>query len=154
MKYKDVPVEVKETDTFLITTSKGKIKIVLYPNDAPKTSRNFKRLVLLGFYDGLTFHRYVENFVIQGGDPMGTGTGSSGSTVPLEAKALHIEGAVGLARGPDPDSGSCQFYITLAPQKSLDGEYAVFGKVIEGMKVVRELRKGDTIESIELVAKK
>lgn len=154
MKYKDVIVKVNEGDTFLIKTNKGDIKIVLYPKEAPKTSENFKRLALLGFYDGLTFHRYVENFVIQGGDPTGTGRGGSGYTIPLEANASHIEGAVGLARGPNKDSGTCQFYITLSPQKGLDGEYTVFGKVIEGMDVVKKLRQNDKIEKIDLAEKK
>jgi cyclophilin family peptidyl-prolyl cis-trans isomerase len=154
IKYKDVPVKVNENDTFLIRTNKGDFKIVLYPKDAPKTCENFKRLVMLGFYDGLTFHRYVEGFVIQGGDPEGTGMGSSGVTVPLEAKASHIEGAVGLARAEDKNSGSCQFYITLAPQKSLDGSYTVFGKVISGMDVVKKLRAKDKIEKIELISGK
>lgn len=153
MKYKDTPVEVSEGDIFLIKTNKGDIKIVLYPKEAPKTSENFKRLALLGFYDGLIFHRYEEGFVIQGGDPTGTGRGGSGYTVPLEANASHIEGAVGLARGSSKDSGTCQFYITLAPQKGLDGQYTVFGKVIEGMKVVKELRKNDKIEKIDLIKK-
>lgn len=153
MKYKDTPVEVSEGDIFLIKTNKGDIKIVLYPKEAPKTSENFKRLALLGFYDGLIFHRYEEDFVIQGGDPTGTGRGGSGYTVPLEANASHIEGAVGLARGSSKDSGTCQFYITLAPQKGLDGQYTVFGKVIEGMKVVKELRKNDKIEKIDLIKK-
>lgn len=151
MQNKDKAVAVSEKDVFLIETSKGKIKIKLLPKAAPKTTENFARLAMLGFYDGLVFHRYVENFVIQGGDPTGTGRGNAGYTVPLEANAPHDEGSVGLARGPDKDSGSCQFYITLSPQHGLDGNYTVFGKVIEGMDVVKKLRVGDSIIKIDLI---
>jgi len=151
MQNKDKAVSVSEKDVFLIETSKGKIKIKLLPKAAPKTAENFARLALLGFYDGLIFHRYVEDFVIQGGDPTGTGRGNAGYTVPLEANAAHDEGAVGLARGPDKDSGSCQFYITLSPQHGLDGNYTVFGKVIEGMDIVKKLRVGDSIIKIDLI---
>jgi len=153
MKNKDNPVKVSDADVYVLTTNKGVIKLQLFPKEAPKTSENFARLVGLGFYDGLTFHRYVENFVIQGGDPQGTGGGNSGYTVPLEAAAQHTEGALGLARGPAKDSGSCQFYITLAPQPDLDSGYTVFGKVTEGMDVVKTLRVGDKIEKIEKVEK-
>lgn len=151
LENKDKPVSITEKNVFLIETSKGKIKIKLLPKAAPLTAENFARLAMLGFYDGLIFHRYVEDFVIQGGDPTGTGRGNSGYTVPLEANAPHEEGSVGLARGPDENSGSCQFYITLSPQPSLDGKYTVFGKVIEGMDVVKKLRAGDTIKKIELI---
>lgn len=151
MQNKDKAVSVSEKDVFLIETSKGKIKIKLLPKAAPKTAENFARLAMLGFYDGLIFHRYVEDFVIQGGDPTGTGRGNAGYTVPLEANAPHDEGSVGLARGPDKDSGSCQFYITLSPQHGLDGNYTVFGKVIEGMDVVKKLRVGDSIIKIDLI---
>ncbi len=151
MQNKDKAVSVSEKDVFLIETSKGKIKIKLLPKAAPKTAENFARLAMLGFYDGLIFHRYVEDFVIQGGDPTGTGRGNAGYTIPLEANAPHDEGSVGLARGPDKDSGSCQFYITLSPQHGLDGNYTVFGKVIEGMAVVKKLRVGDSIIKIDLV---
>jgi len=151
MQNKDKAVSVSEKDVFLIETSKGKIKIKLLPKAAPKTAENFARLALLGFYDGLIFHRYVEDFVIQGGDPTGTGRVNAGYTVPLEANAAHDEGAVGLARGPDKDSGSCQFYITLSPQHGLDGNYTVFGKVIEGMDIVKKLRVGDSIIKIDLI---
>lgn len=152
-KYKDVRIDVKEGIKALIKTNKGEILCELYPQYAPKTVENFVRLSKLGFYDGLKFHRYVPNFVIQGGDPYGTGYGDAGYTIPLEAheKAKHVEGALGIARAQDPNSGSCQFYITLAPTPHLDGNYTVFGKVIKGMDVVKKLRKGDFIESIEII---
>lgn len=152
-EYKDVEVEVKGDEIAIIETNKGTFKVKFYKDEAPIAVANFIKLAELGFYDGLKFHRYVENFVIQGGDPYGTGYGDAGYTIPLEVskKAKHIKGALGMARGPDPNSGSCQFYITLAPQPYLDMKYTVFGRVIEGMDVVLKLRKGDVIERIEIV---
>ena len=149
-KFMNVKPEITGDEIAVVETNKGTFKFVLYPDSAPATVESFVRLAELGFYDGLTFHRYVPNFVIQGGDPKGDGTGDAGYTVPLEARAHHVEGAVGLARAADPNSGSCQFYITLSPQPHLDGNYTVFGRVIEGMDVVRKLRKGDKILRITI----
>ena len=94
-----------------------------------------------GFYDGLIFHRVVDNFVIQTGDPLGTGMGGSAQTITLEAVEglTHTDGAVGMARSQDPNSATSQFYICDGPQHNLDGNYAVFGRVIEGMDVVRAI---------------
>ncbi|MEO0253988.1 MAG: peptidylprolyl isomerase [candidate division WOR-3 bacterium] len=155
-KYKDVDIEVKEPLKILIKTNKGEILCELYPQYAPKTVKNFVKLSKLGFYDGLIFHRYVPDFVIQGGDPYGTGYGDAGYNIPLEVneKARHIEGALGIARAQEPNSGSCQFYITLKETPHLDGNYTVFGKVIKGMDVVKKLRKGDIIKKIEIIEKK
>ncbi|MEO0232621.1 MAG: peptidylprolyl isomerase [candidate division WOR-3 bacterium] len=152
-KYKDVDIEIKEPLKILIKTNKGEFLCELYPQYAPKTVKNFVKLSKLGFYDGLIFHRYVPDFVIQGGDPYGTGYGNAGYNIPLEIneKAKHVEGALGIARAQDPNSGSCQFYITLKETPHLDGNYTVFGKVIKGMDVVKKLRKGDIIEKIEIM---
>jgi len=152
-KYKDFEIEFKGTVKALIKTNKGEILCELFPEYAPKTVSNFVKLSKLGFYDGLTFHRYVPNFVIQGGDPYGTGFGDAGYNIPLEVNenTKHIEGALGIARAQDPNSGSCQFYITLRETPHLDGNYTVFGKVIKGMDVVKKLRKGDIIEKIEII---
>ncbi len=154
-KYKDFDIEIKEPLKIMIKTNKGKIICELYAQYAPKTVKNFVKLSKLGFYDGLIFHRYVPDFVIQGGDPYGTGYGDAGYNVPLEIheKAKHLEGALGMARAQDPNSGSCQFYITLKETPHLDGNYTVFGKVIKGMNVVKKLRKGDLIEKIEIIEK-
>jgi len=150
-KYKDVDVPIKSDERAKIVTSKGTIIAELYGKDAPITVKNFIRLSELGFYDGLIFHRYVKNFVIQGGDPKGTGMGDAGYNIPLEiSEKKHVEGALGMARARDPNSGSCQFYITLRPTPHLDGNYTVFGRVIEGMGVVKKLRKGDKIIRIEI----
>ncbi|HWQ36907.1 MAG TPA: peptidylprolyl isomerase [Blastocatellia bacterium] len=141
--------------TAIIETSKGTIKFRLYEADAPITTANFIGLAESGFYNGLTFHRVVPGFVIQGGCPLGNGTGGSGRRIKLEVtpKLKHGEaGAVAMARSSDPDSASSQFYVTLAPTPSLDMNYAVFGRVTEGMDVVQSIRVGDLIESVRIVS--
>ncbi len=132
----------------VLETSLGTIKFELYENKAPVTAANFIKLAESGFYDALIFHRVIDDFVIQGGDPLGTGMGGSGETIRLEInKALtHTDGAVAMARSSDPDSASSQFYICDGPQHGLDGDYAVFGQVIEGMDVVRAIAAVDTVD--------
>jgi len=136
----------------IIETGKGTIKLELYEDKAPITAKNFIELAGSGFYDGLTFHRYEPGFVIQGGDPNGDGTGSSGKTIPLETnpELTHVKGAVAMARAQDPNSASSQFYITLEDSHFLDGSYAVFGKVIEGMDVAEQLRAGDKMDKVTI----
>ena len=145
-----------------IETDKGTIEIELYPSVAPKTVANFLRLVEDKFYDGLTFHRYVENFVIQGGDPSGDGTGGPGWTIEgefqnpkLRAKMpRHAKGIVAMARTGDPDSAGSQFYICLDKNRSryfsLNGQYTTFGKVIAGIEVVDQLQAGDVMKMVRL----
>jgi cyclophilin family peptidyl-prolyl cis-trans isomerase len=134
----------------IMETSKGRVVMELYTKDAPITTKNFIDLANAGFYNGLTFHRYEPGFVIQGGDPNGDGTGGSPNKIKLEInpKLTHVKGAVAMARTNVPDSASSQFYIALEDIHFLDGNYAVFGKVTEGMDNVLALRKGDTITSI------
>jgi cyclophilin family peptidyl-prolyl cis-trans isomerase len=148
--------------TAVLNTSKGTIKIELYEDLAPITANNFIDLIERGFYNGLTFHRYEPGFVIQGGDPVGNGTGDFQDpktgrkrTIPLEVTPMlkhDAAGIVAMARSNDPNSASCQFYITLAPASFLDQKYAVFGKVTEGLDAALALRKGDTISSATLEA--
>jgi peptidyl-prolyl cis-trans isomerase B (cyclophilin B) len=134
-----------------VDTTQGSFTIELF-SDVPVTTKNFISLVSKGFYNGLTFHRYVPGFVIQGGDPTGTGQGSSDPTVPLEiTDHKHVKGAVGLARANDPNSGSCQFYVCLEDLPSLDGNYCIFGQVIKGMNNVLKLRQGDKMTKVTLV---
>ncbi len=125
----------------VLETSLGTIRFKLYEDKAPITTANFIKLAESGFYDGLIFHRVVDNFVIQTGDPLGTGMGGSAETIPLEAaeSLTHSDGAVGMARSQDPNSASSQFYICDGAQHGLDGNYAVFGQVVEGMEVVRAI---------------
>jgi len=125
----------------VLETSMGTIKFELYEDKAPITTANFIKLAESSFYNGLIFHRVIDNFVIQTGDPLGNGTGGSAENINLEIKKslTHNDGAVGMARGKDPNSASSQFYICDGPQHGLDGNYAVFGQVIEGMDVVRAI---------------
>lgn len=139
--------------TAVLDTTKGVIKFELYEDLAPVTATNFIELAERGFYNGLTFHRYVPDFVIQGGCPLGTGTGGSGKTIPLEVtpQLKHdAAGVVAMARSSDPDSASCQFYITLNTIPHLDMGYAVFGRVTEGLENAMALRQGDKMTSITI----
>jgi cyclophilin family peptidyl-prolyl cis-trans isomerase len=117
---------------------------------------NFLQLAKGGFYDGLTFHRVEPGFVVQGGDPMGNGTGGPGYTIPAEIGLPHIKGALAWARTGDEvnserrSSGS-QFYITLETTPFLDGNYTVFGQTIEGMEVVGKIRPGDKIKKVDVI---
>ncbi len=132
----------------------GSIIIRLYPDVAPASVENFKKLVSEKFYDGLTFHRIIENFMIQGGDPDGDGTGNSDATVMgefssngFENNLLHKRGVLSMARSTDPNSASCQFFIVHADSTHLDGDYAAFGYVVSGMDVVDQIAEVPTFKS-------
>ncbi len=129
-----------------IETSMGAITMELYEERAPNTTSNFIELANTGFYDGLIFHRVIDGFVIQGGDPKGDGTGGSEKMIKLEThpELTHIDGAVAMARSAHPDSASSQFYICDGAQPGLDGDYAVFGRVTNGMDVVRAIAEVET----------
>ncbi|MBQ3140077.1 MAG: peptidylprolyl isomerase [Ruminococcus sp.] len=123
-----------------------KIKLELYPEIAPISCANFERLVKEGFYDGLTFHRVISGFMIQGGCPKGNGTGGPGWNIKGEFRAngiqndlKHTRGVLSMARAQHPDSAGSQFFIMHDDAPYLDGQYAAFGKVIEGMDVVDEI---------------
>jgi cyclophilin family peptidyl-prolyl cis-trans isomerase len=135
--------------TVILTTTQGTIRFKFYPKDAPKTVARLIELINQGFYNGLTFHRVMPDFVIQGGDPQGTGTGGSGQRLDAEFNARkHVEGTMAMARAADPNSADSQFYIALSPQPHLDNAYTVFGQVIEGMDVARKIQKGDKMTSV------
>jgi len=147
-----------QTQVALVETEKGNIAFELYPEEAPQTVANFVKLVNDGFYNkyNMKFHRVIPGFVVQTGDPTGTGAGGSKTHVPLEAKnklTHNTKGIVAMARGADPNSASSQFYITLAPQTSLDGKYAIFGKVISGMDVLDKIEMGDMLYGVRLVSR-
>jgi len=130
----------------------GIIKIEFFADDAPKTVENFVTLAKKGFYNGLTFHRIEPGFVVQGGDPKGDGTGGPGYKIKAEFnKNKHDKGAVAMARSNDPDSAGSQFYITLAPAHFLDGKYTVFGKVVSGMNIVENIKKGDKMKTVTIL---
>jgi peptidylprolyl isomerase/peptidyl-prolyl cis-trans isomerase B (cyclophilin B) len=112
---------------------------------------SFVELAEKGYYDGLTFHRVVPGFVAQGGCPEGTGTGGPGYRVKAEFNERpHLSGTLAMARASDPDSAGSQFYICLAPQPSLDGQYTVFGQTISGFEHVKAIKKGDVMESVKI----
>jgi peptidyl-prolyl cis-trans isomerase B (cyclophilin B) len=129
----------------------GTITAELYPEAAPNTVNNFISLVKKGFYDGLTFHRVISGFMIQGGDPRGTGTGGPGYCIKgefrqngFDNKLKHDRGVLSMARAMDPDSAGSQFFIMHAPAPYLDGAYAAFGKVTDGMEVVDSIAAART----------
>ncbi|MEM8932253.1 MAG: peptidylprolyl isomerase [Acidobacteriota bacterium] len=123
------------TEVAVFDTSHGRMVIAFHTDDAPQTVAQIKRLVRDGFYDGRIFYRVVAGHVIQTGDV----DGKSAPSVPLEAGLPHIEGAVGMARGPNPSSGTTEIYICLAPRPHLDGQYAIFGHVVEGLETLRAI---------------
>ena len=133
----DNPIVTMEIENY------GTIKIELYPEYAPNTVANFVSLIESGFYDGLTFHRIIDGFMIQGGDPLGNGTGGSGETIKgefsdngVENDISHVRGTISMAISSDPDSASSQFFIVHQDSAYLDGQYAAFGHVTDGMDVV------------------
>lgn len=157
--------EVTGTERATMVTSKGTIVLEFFADDAPNHVASFIELIESGFYDGIKFHRVIPGFVAQGGDPItrdltpeqvvagggGIGTGGPGWNQKAEFNARkHETGTLAMARSQHPDSAGSQFYICLAPQPSLDGQYTVFGQVVEGMDVVQALTVGDTIESVTI----
>jgi peptidyl-prolyl cis-trans isomerase B (cyclophilin B) len=149
---------VRNTDHYAtLDTDRGTIVIELYPAVAPKTVANFEKLSKDGFYNNLTFHRVEPGFVVQGGDPAGNGTGGPGYEIPAEISKTeqHLRGTIAMARtgdavNPERKSSGSQFYICLAPAPFLDGQYTLFGGVIDGMKVVDQIKVGDHIKKITL----
>ncbi|NPD30629.1 peptidylprolyl isomerase [Eggerthellaceae bacterium zg-1084] len=156
----------------VVETSQGVIRVQLAGKDAPIHVGNFVELARKGFYDNLKFHRYVEGFVIQGGDPNtrehdsaevvrlaanpwgGLGTGGPGYCIKGEFATnpnnRHLDGALAMARSQDPDSAGSQFYFCLGPQPMLDSGYTVFGRTVEGLDVIGKLRVGDVIERVTI----
>ena len=139
--------------TAVITLENGnEIRIEFYPEDAPKTVENFVTLAKKGFYNNLTFHRVVPDFVVQGGDPKGNGTGGPGYTIKAEfSKRKHVRGTVAMARSQNPDSAGSQFYITYGPTPHLDGNYTVFGQVVSGMEHVDRIKQGVRMKSVVII---
>lgn len=135
----------------IMETDKGTIHLDLFDQDAPNTVKNFADLSQAGFYNGLKFHRVIDNFMVQGGCPKGTGTGGPGYTIKCEINEnKHLAGSLSMAhRGPD--TGGSQFFICHAPQPHLDGVHTVFGKT-EDMDVVNAIRQGDKIISVKIEA--
>lgn len=138
--------------TATINTSKGDIVIELFPEHAPKTVNNFVFLARENFYDGIKFHRVISNFMIQGGDPTGIGSGGPGYRFEDETRnnpLRHETGVLSMANAGANTNGS-QFFITHSPQPHLDGKHTVFGKVVQGQDVVNAIRQGDVMNSVTI----
>lgn len=149
--YQRVGARLNKKVTATIHTNKGPITLELFPHDAPLTVDSFVKLARRGFYNNLTFHRVVPNFVIQGGDPRGDGEGGPGYQIRCEINQRPYQrGAVGMALS-GKDTGGSQFFITHAPQPHLDGGYTVFGQVTSGMDVVDKIVRGDVIKKVVIV---
>ena len=145
-------MQIDESKTYGITmeTSAGTIELELYPEHAPKTVNNFVFLVQEGYYDGVSFHRVIDDFVIQGGDPTGTGRGGPGYKFEDECVGnplIHVRGAISMANA-GPNTNGSQFFIAHSPQPHLDGKHTVFGKVVSGLDVVDAVRQGDTMTKV------
>jgi peptidyl-prolyl cis-trans isomerase B (cyclophilin B) len=146
----EMKIEPEKTYLAVIETQKGKIELELYPQYAPKTVNNFYFLAREGYYDGITFHRVISDFMIQGGDPTGTGRGGPGYKFGDEFKGnplKHEKGVISMANA-GPDTNGSQFFITHSPQPHLDGKHTVFGKVVKGQDLVELIQAGDRIEKV------
>jgi len=139
--------------TATIETERGNMVLELFASDVPNTVNNFVFLANDGFYDGVTFHRVVPGFVVQGGDPTGTGRGNPGYSFADEfSEHTHLTGALSMANSGS-DTNGCQFFITFAPQHGLDGKHSVFGQLIDGMDVLEQIEQGDVIIRITIEEK-
>ena len=131
------------TNTVYLELKDGKVVIEMKPDHAPEHVKRIKELISEKFYDGLKFHRVIDGFMAQTGDPRGDGTGGSGQNIPAEFNSLlHIRGTVSMARAQDPDSADSQFFICFQKSSSLDGQYTAWGQVIEGMEFVDKIKRG------------
>ncbi len=133
-------------DTLVLETTKGKVTIAMRPDLAPKHVARIKELVRQGFYDGIAFHRVIDNFMAQTGCPQGTGAGGSGQKLKAEfSREKHVRGTVSMARAQNPDSGDSQFFICLADASWLNGQYTVWGEVTSGMENVDQIKRGEPV---------
>jgi peptidylprolyl isomerase len=131
-------------DTLYLDVPAGRVVIELRPDVAPKHVARIKELAREGFYDGILFHRVIDGFMAQTGDPKGNGTGGSGKKLPAEfSKEKHVRGTASMARAQSPDSADSQFFICFAPASFLDGQYTVWGKVTAGMEHIDAIKKGE-----------
>jgi peptidylprolyl isomerase len=133
----------KENLLIMQTSVGGPVVVEMRPDLAPKHVARIKQLVRQKFYDGVTFHRVIEGFMAQTGDPKGDGTGGSGTNLPAEfSREPHVRGTVSMARASDPNSADSQFFICFAPASYLDGQYTVWGKVTSGMEYIDKIKRG------------
>jgi peptidylprolyl isomerase len=135
-----------DENKLILETTKGLILIELRPDLAPAHVARIKELVGEGFYDGVVFHRVIDGFMAQTGCPQGTGTGGSGQKLKAEfSKEKHVRGTVSMARSQSPDSGDSQFFICFEESPWLNGQYTVWGKVVEGMEIVDKIKRGEPV---------
>jgi len=143
-------IDTSKQYTATIETEKGNLVLELFASDVSVTVNNFVFLASEKFYNGTTFHRVISDFMAQGGDPTGTGTGTPGYRFPDEfTEHTHVTGALSMANS-GPNTNGCQFFITYTPQPHLDGKHTVFGQLIEGMDVLEKIEQGDTIIRITI----
>jgi peptidylprolyl isomerase len=137
---------MSDDDRLVFETTQGRVVVAMRPELAPNHVARIKELVRDGFYDGVVFHRVIEGFMAQTGDPTGTGTGGSGRKLKAEfSREPHVRGTVSMARAQSPDSGDSQFFICFADSPWLNGQYTVWGKVIEGMENVDKIKRGEPV---------
>ncbi|MCW2309243.1 peptidylprolyl isomerase [Rhodobium gokarnense] len=141
--------DIKDPEnTLLMETTKGSVTIEMRPDLAPNHVARIKELVRDGFYDGIVFHRVIDGFMAQTGCPHGTGTGGSGKNLKAEFnKEPHVRGTCSMARAMSPDSADSQFFICFAPSSWLDGEYTVWGQVVDGMDNVDKIKRGEPVSN-------
>ena len=141
-------------DTLVLETTQGTVVIAMRPDLAPNHVARIKELVRDGFYDGVVFHRVIEGFMAQAGDPTGTGTGGSGKKLKAEfSREKHVRGTASMARAQNPDSGDSQFFICFDDASFLDGKYTVWGAVIEGMENVDKIKRGEPVQNPDRIVK-
>jgi cyclophilin family peptidyl-prolyl cis-trans isomerase len=139
-------------NTLFMDVPFGRVVIAMRQDLAPNTCAQIKALVRRGFYDGVVFHRVIDGFMAQTGDPTGTGMGGSGHKLKAEfSSAKHVRGTVSMARASDPDSADSQFFIMFAPNPGLDGQSTIWGEVVSGMEFVDKIKKGDSARNGSVV---
>lgn len=146
----EMTIDPSKTYRISMNTNRGEIQLELYPEHAPKTVNNFVFLANEGFYDGVAFHRVIDDFVIQGGDPTGSGMGGPGYRFEDETAGnplTHQVGSLSMANA-GPNTNGSQFFITHSPQPHLNGRHTVFGKVVSGMDIVNAIEQGDVMTSV------
>jgi len=152
----EVTIDEKANPQLKMTTKYGDMVIELFEDETPNTVANFVNLIEKGYYNGLKFHRVVPNFVIQGGDPTGTGSGGPGYSIKCECSKnthKHVRGVLSMAhRGPD--TGGSQFFITHTATPHLDGKHTVFGQVVSGVEIVDKVQAGDTMDKVVMIKKR
>jgi len=141
--------EIKDPEnTLILETTQGSATIALRPDLAPQHVARIKELAREGFYDGIVFHRVIDGFMAQTGDPTGTGMGGSGKKLKAEfSREPHVRGTASMARSQDPNSGDSQFFLCFGDARFLDGQYTVWGQVIEGMDNIDKIKRGEPVQN-------